>query len=161
MIDNVLECVPTYWHVEPTHGGTRRSHERLRSWRSNLYLPVSVLREADRELRQEHGIDPGSTLWPACDACSKRLGLRFAVEEYGIAETGRTITGEKYTDIRARCHGHEDVVRIEGVAWDLKTDAKRDELVRIAAIGAITFFAPQDANRTIPARVFRAFIGAH
>ena len=75
-------------------------------------------------------------------------------------DSGKTAGGEPYTDIRARCHGAEDVFRIEGMKWEPKDDSERGQLVRIAAMAAIPFFAPS-AERKIPAVVFRSFVGAH
>lgn len=118
------------------------------------------MRANDREMRQQHGIDGGSTLWPKCDRCTRVLGTRFAVEAYEVADRGHTISGEPYTDIRAKCHGEEDVVRLEGCYWDMKRDGVTADAIRAAAVGAIVFFAPEEASRTIPARVFRAFMGA-
>lgn len=133
----------------------------MRSWRSNLFLPASVIREADRNLRQKHGVDYGSSLWPSCEVCSARLHVRFAVEAVEVADRGHAVGGEPYTDIRARCHGEEDVVRIEGMRWDMARDGKQNDLIRVSAIAAIPFFVVGDKNRTIPAKVFRAFVGAH
>ena len=131
----------------------------MRRWRSKLFLPESVIRAADKDMRRTGGVDGGSTLWPQCQVCSLRTGTRFAVEAYGVADKGLTAGGEPYTDVRARCHGAEDVVRIEGMNWNMKRDGDTADIVRIAAIGAILFFSEE--SKTIPARLFRAFIGAH
>lgn len=131
----------------------------MRLWRSKLYLPQSAINKADRELRQRGGIDHGSTLWPACEVCSKRTGIRFAVESYEVADKGHTLGGDPFTDVRARCHGEESVIRIEGLDWNMKRDQATADPIRVAAIGALTFFATT-GDVTIPAKVFAsAFIG--
>lgn len=130
----------------------------MRAWRSKLYIPESTLREVDAAMRDARGIDCGSDLHPACDVCSRRLGTRFAVEEYGMRDRGRTAGGEPYTDIFARCHGEEQVVRIEGMEWNMELDSREADPIRIAAIGSIPFFVPGEIELRIPAEVFRAFM---
>ena len=132
----------------------------MRHWQSRLYLPESAIRQSDRTLRSKWGTDAGPSLWPACAVCSNRTGTRFAVESYGVAEIGTTLGGEPYTDIRARCHGHEHVARIEGLKWDMKRDGNQADIIRIAAIASIPFFS-REGIITIPAIVFRSFVGAH
>lgn len=130
----------------------------MRAWRSKLYVAESTLRAVDASMRDARGIDCGSDLHPQCDVCSRRLGVRFAVEEYGMADRGMTAGGEHYTDIRARCHGEEQVVRIEGMQWDMEGDAAQTDPIRVAAIAAIPFFVPGEIELRIPAKVFRAFM---
>ena len=130
----------------------------VRAWRSKLYVPESTLRAVDATLRDKRGVDTGSDLHPACDACSKRLAVRFAVESYGIKDKGRTAGGMPFTDVYARCHGEEQVIRIEGMDWQLDRDG---ELVRVAAIGALTFFIDGNVELRIPEKFFRAFVDAH
>lgn len=130
----------------------------MRSWRSKLYIAESTLRAVDASMRDARGIDCGSDLHPQCDVCSRRLGVRFAVEEYGMCDRGRTAGGEPYTDIRARCHGEEQVVRIEGMEWLMEADAAIADPIRVAAIAAIPFFVPGEIELRIPGKVYRAFM---
>lgn len=130
----------------------------MRAWRSKLFIPESTLRAVDETMRDRRGVDTGSTLHPACDACSRRLGTRFAVEEYMLADRGITPGGDHYTDIRARCHGEEQVIRIEGMQWDMEGDAANVDPIRVAAIASIPFFVPGELELRIPANVFRSFM---
>lgn len=132
----------------------------MRHWQSKLYLPESVIRQSDRTLRTQWGTDAGPSLWPQCCVCSNRTGTRFAVESYEVADRGTTIGGEPFTDIRARCHGHEHVCRIEGMKWDMERDGRQGDVIRVAAIAAIPFFSREEAI-TIPAMVYRSFVGSH
>jgi hypothetical protein len=128
----------------------------MRSWRSKLWIPESTLKAVDATLRDKRGLDTGSSLYPACDKCSRELATRFAVEAYGMKDRGRTAGGEPYTDIYARCHGEEQIIRIEGMEWMM--EGEDGDLTRIAAMGALTFFVPGEVELRIPAQVFRAFL---
>ena len=130
----------------------------MRAWRSKLYIPQATLDKVDKDMRDARGVDTGSLLWPACDVCSTRLAVRFSVEEYGVADRGITPGGEHYTDVRARCHGEEQVIRIEGMQWDFDRDSLDGDMTRVAALGALTFFLPGDIELRIPASFYRSFI---
>lgn len=121
----------------------------MRNWRSKLILPPDYQRQ-EEESRGNQG-----ALWPDCVVCSRREGMAVNVTAYGIKDCGK-LPGKKgmyYTDVYARCHGEEDVIRIEDVRWDdMKKMNADDHLAVIAAIKALPFFYPgSEAGRSIPA----------
>lgn len=75
-----------------------------------------------------------------------------------MKDRGHTLGGDPYTDVFARCHGEEQVVRIEGMEWNPEERTPEEEAARVAAIAAIIFFTGNAEGVTIPAKVYRAFI---
>lgn len=124
-------------------------------WQSRLYLPDTLYVQS---------ADPGSLLHPRCHVCTTEMRQRWAVDAYDVADHGKTPGGTDYTDIRARCrHGDpsgsvdEDVIRIEGMRWTHAGEYAQ----RLAAVAALSFFTPGNAIHVIPAKLYRAFLGAH
>ncbi len=75
-----------------------------------------------------------------------------------MKDRGRTLGGEHYTDIFARCHGEEQIVRIEAMQWEPEKRSPEEEAARVAAIAAIIFFTRTGDGVVIPAKAYRAFI---
>lgn len=139
----------------------------MRSWRrSGLILPAWY-----REQEDLGRVGSDGTLWPACRVCSKKYGYNIAVTAYGIKDEGK-LPGKnspEYTDVFARCHGEEDIIRIEGIRWSKtcpKDGSAAEQLsdinvFRMAALKAMPFFHPgSEAGRVIPAAVTRELFSA-
>lgn len=130
----------------------------MRTWHRNLYLPKDYI-EQEASARQSH---QSSSLWPICPVCTKREHAPIEVTAYGVKDFGKLpgVTGEHYTDFYARCHGQEDIIRIEGFRWD-KMD--EDDLVtRLAAIKALPFFYKMDSGcRCIPLSTMLNFMATN
>lgn len=130
----------------------------MKSWQGKLIVPAWY-----REQEELGRVGSDGTLWPACWICSKKEGYNVAVTAYGIRDCGRK-DGVDYTDVYARCHGQEDIVRIEGINWN-KTCPKDGtpqevlsnlNILRQSALKMIQFFYQgADDTRTIPLRVMR------
>lgn len=128
----------------------------MKFWRSRLgklWLPEHAVREADAQAAAGHR----NPLWPMCHVCSKEHGKPVDVTEYGVKDHGKMIGGEYWTAFYAKCHGEEDVMRIEGFRFDRWSEGQPDYVARVAAVAALPFFAP-GADRRIPASVLRNFI---
>lgn len=132
----------------------------MRYWRSKLgrlWLPEHAIREA----AEQDAAAQYNPLWPTCVACSSVQKRKVNVVEYGVRDRGRTPNGEPFTALYAKCHGEEDVLRIDGFDWEsmAKSDGTPDHVARIAAIKALPFFMG-GMDRTIPAYVFRQFLSS-
>lgn len=134
----------------------------MRSWvRNNLLLPTWYVEQ--EALSAEAGeYDP---LKPDCVVCSAKNKRWTNVTAYGVESEGRK-DGVDYTDFVARCHGSEDIIRVEGIRWS-KTVPKNasasevlddSNILKLAAIKALPFFKPgSEAGRCISAAAMKNF----
>lgn len=136
----------------------------MRSWHSKLILPADYREQEYLSKGQRAG------LWPTCPRCSKEQGTEVEVTAYGVKDYGKLPgeSGEHYTDFFARCHGEEDIIRIEGFRWDKSVldnvdggEFTSENIARLAAVKALPFFyGGSEAGRCIPAAVFKNFLAS-
>jgi hypothetical protein len=133
----------------------------VRFWRSRIANSPLWLPETAHEAAEQDAAEMYNPLWPTCAVCSAVQKRRINVVEYGVKDRGRLPKGDVYTAVYARCHGEEDVIRIDGFDWEemAKSDGTPDHVARIAAIKALPFFAG-GGERVIPAHVFRQFMSS-
>lgn len=131
----------------------------MRTWRSKLLLPKEYIEQ--ERLSQE--AKQTSSLWPICPVCTKKNKFKTEVTAYGVKDFGKLpgTTGEHYTDFFAKCHGQEDIIRIEGFRWDKAVKDLEENIARLAAIKALPFFYnTASACRCIPLHVMLNFLSA-
>lgn len=108
-----------------------------RGWRTSLgriWMPEQGRYEHAEDEKHEADFRPNA---PRCITCSRRLGRRVGVAELEMVNSGKLLLAGYYTDFRAKCHGAEEVLRINSLRWDRDAGTAR----AVEAIKALPFFA--------------------
>jgi hypothetical protein len=100
-------------------------------------LPIGALGASSLETTERS--------WPACARCSERLGYRYPVEYFGIAERTKPLVknGAYRVTIEARCHGDTQFADIDVPPFAVapgETAEKKMSALEAIAFRSLRFF---------------------